>query len=452
MKKSRHDLTQGSIFKNLIYLAWPIALSNVLQDSFSVVDMIFVGKLGAEAISAVDMSSNLQRLISVLSLGVSTGTVVLVSQSIGAQQQEQGENIAMQALILSLVCPLAIACVGFPLAEFGLRLIGAEEEVVRLGVPYLRITLIGGIMMFLSMTLGSIFRAGGDSVTPMIVMIVSTVLNIVLDPLLIFGIWKFPRLGVAGSAYASVIGRTAGVAVFLYLCFIGRSIISLKHVERRIDLSAMRQILRLGIFSSMQGFLRHASRLGFIRVVAIYGTNAVAAYAICMRLRILVMHLGFGFANAVSPMVGQNIGAGQIDRAEKAANLASGLATILMAALGSFLFLFPHLFIRIFTQDMEVITTGAVYLRYLSATFAFIAISIVFGRALNGAGDTVSPMVMTFICQLGVGLLLVILLSFLVGLKGVWIGIALSNVVQGLLMWWWFRRGTWKTKRLVSQK
>ena len=107
MKKSRHDLTQGSIFKNLIYLAWPIALSNVLQDSFSVVDMIFVGKLGAEAISAVDMSSNLQRLISVLSLGVSTGTVVLVSQSIGAKQQAQGENIAMQALILSVVCPLA---------------------------------------------------------------------------------------------------------------------------------------------------------------------------------------------------------------------------------------------------------------------------------------------------------------------------------------------------------
>ena len=349
MKKSKYDLTQGSIFKNLIHLAWPIALSNILQDSFSVVDMIFVGKLGAEAISAVDMSSNLQRLISVLSLGISMGTVVLVSQSIGAQQREQGENIAMQALILSIVCPLVIACIGFPLAEIGLRLLGAEPEVVRLGVPYLRITLLGGIMMFTSMTLGSIFRAGGDSITPMVVMIVSTVLNIVLDPLLIFGIWKFPRLGVAGSAYASVIGRSAGVVIFLYLCFIGRSVISLKHVKRRVDLSAMGQILRLGIFSSMQGFLRHASRLGFIRVVAIYGTNAVAAYAICMRLRILVMHLGFGFANAVAPMVGQNIGAGQIDRAEKSANLAGGLATVMMAVLGSLLFLFPHFCIRIFT-------------------------------------------------------------------------------------------------------
>ena len=252
----------------------------------------------------------------------------------------------MQALILSIVCPLAIASIGVPLAETGLRLLGAEEEVVRLGIPYLRITLLGGIMMFVSMTLGSIFRAGGDSITPMVVMIVSTVLNIVLDPLLIFGIWKFPRLGVAGSAYASVIGRSAGVVIFLYLCFIGRSVISLKHVKRRIDLSAMGQILRLGIFSSMQGFLRHASRLGFIRVVAIYGTNAVAAYEICMRLRILVMHLGFGFANAVAPMVGQNIGAGQIDRAEKSANLAGGLATVLMAVLGSLLFLFPHFCIR----------------------------------------------------------------------------------------------------------
>ena len=151
-------------------------------------------------------------------------------------------------------------------------------------------------------------------------------------------------------------------------------------------------------------------------------------------------------------MVGQNIGAGKIDRAEKSANLAGGLATVLMAVLGSLLFFLPHLFISIFTGQTEVITTGAVYLRYLSATFAFIAISIVFGRALNGAGDTVSPMVMTFICQLGIGLLLVILLSYLVGIKGVWIGIALSNVVQGVLMWLWFRRGTWKTKKLVGKK
>ncbi len=452
MKKSKHDLTQGSILKNLVHLAWPIALSNILQDSFSVVDMIFVGKLGAEAISAVDMSANLQRLISVLSLGISMGTVIMVSQSIGAKQRAQGENIAMQALILSVVCPLGIACLGYPLAELGLRLLGAEEEVIRLGIPYLRITLLGGIMMFVSMTLGSVFRGVGDAVTPMVVMIFSTLLNIILDPLLIFGIWKFPRLGVAGSAYASVIGRSGGVAIFLYLCFSERGAISLKYVKRRVDLSAMGEILRLGIFSSMQGFLRHVSRLGFIRVVAIYGTNAVAAYAICMRLRILVMHLGFGFANAVSPMVGQNLGAGRIDRAEKSAHLAAGLATALMTILGLSLFFFPRAFITIFTGETEVIQVGSVYLRFLSVTFGFIAVSIVLGRALNGAGDTVSPMVLTLICQLGIGLILVIALSYLVGMVGIWIGIALANVVQGVMMWLWFRRGRWKTKKLVHKE
>ena len=452
MKKAKYDLTQGSILINLVRLAWPIALSNILQDSFRVVDMIFVGKLGKGAISAVGNSGTLMRLIAVLSLGISMGTLIMVSQLVGAKREAEGVNIAMQALILSVVCALAIGFLGYPLAELGLRQLGAEPEVIQLGIPYLRVTLLGLVAMFLSMTLGSIFRGAGDSVTPMVVLIVSTVLNIILDPLLIFGMWGFPRLGVVGSAYASIIGRGVGVVILLYLCFSGRGVISLRHAERCINLSAMGRILRLGIFSSMQGFLRHASRIVFIRIVNIYGTGAADAYFICMQLRILVMHLGFGFANAVSPMVGQNIGANQIDRAEKSAYLANGLATASMTAIGILLFLFPRIFIGIFTSQTEVIEIGKIYLRFLSITFGFIAVSIVLGRALNGAGDTVSPMVMTLISQLGIALILVIVLSHLVGITGIWIGIALSNVVQGVMMWLWFRRGNWKTKRLVVKE
>ncbi|MCZ6678566.1 MAG: MATE family efflux transporter [Candidatus Poribacteria bacterium] len=452
MKKSKYDLTQGSIPKHLLYLAVPIFWSNFFQDAFSVVDMIFVGKLGSAALSAVALSGNLTRLIGVLSLGISTGTVVIVSQFIGAGQRGQGENIAMQALILSVVCALGIAFLGYPLAEPGLRLLGAEEEVIRLGVPYLRITLLGSILMFLSMTLNSIFRGAGDVITPLIVMVFSTILNIVLDPLLIFGIWKFPRLEVAGSAYATVIGRGLGVVPLLYLCLSGRSVISLRHVERRINLSVMGQIMKLGIFSAMQGLLRHASRLGFIRVVAIYGTESIAAYAICMRLRILVMHFGFAFANAVSPMVGQNLGANRIDRAEKSAQLANRVGSVIMVFIGLILLVWPQIFIRIFTSQTEVIEIGTPYLRFLSVTFGFMGVSIVLGRALNGAGDTVSPMVITGICQVGFALLLVIALSYLVGIMGIWIGIAVSNIVQGVVMWYWFRQGKWKTKRLLPKK
>ena len=453
MKNAKHDLTQGSIQRHLLHLALPLILSNILHDLFNIVDMIFVGRLGSEALAAVALSGNLLRLVGVLAMGISTGTVIMISQSIGAKERARGEHIAMQALILSVVFSLGIGCLGYPLAEPGLRLLGADEEVVRLGVPYLRVMVLGLLFTrFLFMTLNSIFRGAGDTITPMIVLIVSSVLNIILDPLLIFGLWKFPRLGVVGSAYATLIGSAVGVVILLYLCFRGGGVISLRHVERRVNLSTMGALMNLGIFNAMQAVLRHASRLGFIRVVAIYGTDAVAAYAICMRLRILMMHPGFGFASAVSPMVGQNLGANRIDRAEKSVSIGNRLAIIVMGLLGLLCFCFPGWFIGWFTDQKAVIDIGSVYLRFLTATFGFMALAIVFGRALNGAGDTFSPMTITGIAQIGVGLILVLSLSQLMGMVGIWIGIALANVVQGIIMWYWFRQGKWKTKKLVYGK
>lgn len=453
MRNTRHDLTQGNILRNLLRLALPLILSNILQDLFNIVDMIFVGRLGPEAIAAVGLSGALLRLIGVLALGMSTGTMIMVSQSIGARDRARTKHIAMQSFILSIAISLVVSCLGYPLAEPGLRLLSADQEVVRMGTPYLRVMLLGLLFTrFLFMTLGAIFRGAGDTVTPMVVLIFSSGLNIILDPLLIFGVWKFPRLGVVGSAYATVIGTGLGVVIFLYLCFSGRGVISLRHVERRVNLSTMRAIMNLGVFSAMQGILRHASRLGFITVVTIYGTQAVAAYTICMRVRILMLHFGFGFAGAVSPMVGQNLGANRIDRAEQSVLIGNRLAVAVMTVVGILCFCFPHWFIGWFTSQESVIDIGSVYLRFLAVTFAFINISIVLGRALNGAGDTISPMTITGIAQIGIGLILVIVLSRLMGMVGIWIGIALANVVQALIMWYWFRRGTWKTKELVYDK
>jgi putative MATE family efflux protein len=471
MKKSRYDLTQGSILRHLLLLTLPLIASHTLQDAFNFVDMVFVGRLGTGALAAIAVSGNLLRLISVLGLGISTGTVIMVSQFVGAKQRSEGENIAMQALILAVVCALGIACIGYPLAELGLKFLGKDEEIVAFGTPYLRVMLLGGVVMFLSMALGSIFRGAGDAITPMNILILSTVFNIVLDAVLIFGFWKFPALGVVGSAYATIIGRGVGVVIMLYLCFSGRGPVSLKHVDRRINLSVMKKILTLGIFSSMQGFLRHVSRVGFISVVAFYGKNVVAAYGICMRLRVFVMNPGFGVANAVAPMVGQNLGAQQIDRAERSVRIGNALAIAVMSLIGILFLFFPHWFVgwfidqkfpdilhprftgrlmEWFVHNPAVLGIGGIYLRVLALTFGFIAASLVLGRALNGAGDTISPMVITGIAQIGIGLILVIILSRLVGIVGIWLGIALANVVQGFMMWLWYRRGTWKLKRLVS--
>ena len=331
--------------------------------------------------------------------------------------------------------------------QLGLWLMGVEPEVIPLGVPYLRVMLLGAVTMFLSRTLTAIFRGAGDAVTPMVVLIFSSIVNIVLDPLLIFGIWGFPRLGVVGSAYATVIGQGFGVVILLYLCFRGRSVISLGHVERRPDLSTWGQIMSLGIFTSMQALLRHGSRVLFIRVVAIFRTNPVAGYAICMRLRSLVMHFGTAFSNAVAPMVGQNIGANRIDRAEKSAQLGSLLAAAVVTLIGILLFTIPEFFIGWFTNEPEVTEIGSTYLRYLAATFTFMVVASVLGRALNGAGDTVSPMTITGLSQFGIGLTLVIVLSQWIGLTGIWWGIAVSNVVQCLCIGYWFRRGNWKIRK-----
>ena len=453
MKTARGDLTQGSLLRHLLRLAGPIILSYILQEAFNIVDMIFVGRLGAGAIAAVGISGNLIRLIGVFSLGISTGAGIMVAQYLGARNLAQAEHIAMQSILLAVFFSIGVTLVGYPLAEQGLRAVRmTDPEVLRLGTTYMHIILVGISTMFVSMTLGSIFRAGGDTITPMMVLIFSTLINITLDPLLIFGLWGFPKLGVAGSAYATLIGRGAGVIILLYLCWTGHAPISLRRVQYQVDFREMLDILRLGVYSSMQGFWRHLSRLGFLWVIGPYAKTVVAAYTICMRLRILVMNPGFGIANAVVPLVGQNLGANQTERAEKSTRVANLLGTVIMAAIGVVFLAFPQIFIRIFTTETAVIETGIVYLRFLAPTFGFIAFSLILGRALNGAGDTFSPMVITLAAQVGVGLGLVILLSHFIGLNGVWLGIALSNVVQGTAMWCWYRTGRWKTIKLVKKR
>ena len=453
MNKTREDLTDGSILKHLFRLAVPITFGYILQDAFNIVDMIFVGRLGPAAISAVGVSGNLLRLVGVFSLGISTGAGIMVAQYLGARNFAQSGHVALQALILAFLFAIGIGIVGYPLAEFGIRTLRIDDpDIIQLGTTYMHIILVGISTMFLSMTLGAIFRAGGDAVTPMIVLVFSTIVNIVLDPLLIFGLWGFPSLGVAGSAYATLIGRGIGVLILLYLCWSGRSPVSFRHVQYRPDLIEMLDIFRLGIYSSMQGFWRHLSRLGFLWVIGPYGKIAVAAYTLCMRLRILAMNPGFGVANAVGPVVGQNLGARNIERAEKTTRIGNLLGTSFMTGIGIIFLLFPRMFLSIFTNDVEVIKIGKVYLQCLSLTFGFIAFSLVLGKALNGAGDTLSPMLITLAAQMGVGLGLVILLSNLLGIIGIWIGIALSNVVQGGVMWLWYRTGKWKTINAIKNR
>jgi len=436
-------------------------VGNLLQDAFNIVDMIFVGKLGPDAIAAVGMGGTLLYMTFTIAIGVSTGTVAMVSRFIGEQNHDAAECVTMQSLIMGIFCSIGLAVAGYPLAEPILSLLGARESVIPLGTSYFRIMLLGSFTMFLSYTLSSALRGAGDAITPVIIFTGSTVLNIILDPLLIFGIWIFPRFGVAGSALATVIARGIGLLVFLWGFFSGRFVLKLKLSDSKIDFDIMKRIAKIGAFGSIQAILRNTSGLILMKIVTFYGKMhlaeiasstakmpATTAYTLGMRLRMIVMMPGFGVANAVAPLVGQNLGAGKTKRAEKSAWIGVAFGAGVMALIGVGYIVFANAIMGMFTQNPEVISIGSLYVRIQAITYGFIGLSIVLGRGFSGAGDTLPPMVSTGISLICFCLPTVIILANLFGLVGIWIGIAASNFVQATMMAFWFLRGKWKEKEV----
>ncbi|MFC1719404.1 MATE family efflux transporter [Candidatus Poribacteria bacterium] len=448
MSLFRRDLTEGSIVWNILYLALPAMIGSVFQNTFSLVDMWFVGKLGPSAMAAVGMSGLVLGILFVVIIGVYMGTIALVARFIGAKNQAEAENVAVQSLFLGLFCYAAIAIIGYPLAPTILKMLRAGEDIIVEGVPYIRILFLGSIMMIVGIVLSSVLRAAGDAITPLIILAVSTLLNIALDPLLIFGVWGFPRLGVAGSAWATVIARSIGTLILLWLFLSGRAVIKLRMTDAKVDFPLMWRIIRIGIFASLQGVMRNISGLFLMPIVNTYGTSATAAYTLGMRLRMVVMMPGFGLGSAVSTLVGQNLGAGKPERAERTAWITAGIGFALMASFGIGFIVFSRSIVGSFSADPDVIRTGVSYINVIACTFGFIGLGIIFSRAFSGAGDTISPLIITAIGFVGLRVSLSILLSSLIGLKGVWFGVTISTVVQGLMAAFWFNTGRWKSKKV----
>lgn len=445
---TKHKLTEGSITKSVWALALPMMIGNILQTLFNVVDMIFVGKLGAEAIAAVSMSGIIMMLIITAAIGLSVGTTAMVARFIGANDTEQANNVAMQSLILGGVIFVLLAVFGTIFAEPLLRLIGAKQEVLKLSVTYLRIIFVGSITMLVLFQGGAILRGAGDAVTPMKILILSTVLNLILDPLLIFGIWIFPRLEVSGAAYATVLARGVGMLIVLWVLVRGHSNIHINLKKIKVDFNIMWRIIKIAVPGFIRPMFRSVSGLILMSIVALYGTYAVAAYGICIRINMIVMMPGFGLGLATATLVGQNLGAGKPGRAEKSAWTAFGFYELIMVVVGSLFFIFAQGLMKIFNTNPEVVRMGVSFIHIVTLSYIFLAPSIVLGKAMDGAGDTISPAFITGIAQLGVRITLALIFTKICGLDtiGIWLAIAISIVVEGIVMVGWFSMGKWKHK------
>jgi len=448
MRRDRPDLTQGRVLGNIWYLALPMMLTNLLQDAFNLVDMYFVGKLSPSAIAAVSMSGIILGLIMTAVMGISLGTIALVSRAIGEKDIEKANGVVGQSLLLGLFITIIVTIIGYLFAAPMLGALGAAEEVVIQGTSYIRITCLGSITIFLTILLFSALRGAGDPITPMIVLVISTVLNIILDPIMIFGLLGFPRLEVGGSALATIISRAVALIIVLWALIKDKSIIKLRAKDLHPNFKTQGKIVKIGIFASFESVIIHLSGLLLMVFVAAWGTNTVAAYGIGMRLNMAVMIPVFGLGFASATLVGQNLGAKKEYRAEKSGWLCALIGIIIMGSLSAFFFLFPRQVIGFFSDELEVISIGEQFIRWVAPTLAFIAIAITIGRSLGGAGDTFHPMIITTIALLIMRVSLAGWLPKQFGLIGIWIALASTNIIHGALMALWFKVGRWKQKTI----
>jgi putative MATE family efflux protein len=448
--KIKRDLTSGSISKNLWFLAFPMMATNALQTMFNIIDMVFVGKLGPSSIAAVTVVGIIMMIPFSLILGTSIGTIAMVSRFYGAEDYKGASHVAYQTIVTAIVGGAIVTILGVLFAPLLINLFGVASDVHLYATLYLRIIFIASIPVAIQFLTAAIFQAIGDAPTAMWINLIAVLLNILLDPFLIFGIGPFPRLEVAGAAWATSIARTVGMAIALYWLFHKQTQLKIKWEGIKPDGEILRRLFKIGVPSSLQMTMRSASGIVMMGIVAGFGTFSLAAYGIGIRIDMLVMMPGFGLAAAAATLVGQNLGADKPDRAVQSSWLAAIYYVIIMVSTGIVYYILAPKIFSIFNTDPSVISNGNIYIRTIVLSYPFLAIAIIFNRAISGAGETVITMIITGLSLFGIAVPLAFAIPhfFQNGVKGVWIAIVVSNIVQALWVTIIFLRGKWKQKRI----
>ena len=443
---SQQDYTNVRIERAIVMLAVPMVLEMIMESLFGVVDMFWVAHLGANAIATVALTETALTLLFAIALGLSMSATAMVSRRIGEKNPAAASVVAVQAIAVGVAVSCVTGALGFVFAADLLRIMGASDEVVRLGTNYTRTMLGGSMTVFLLFLINAVFRGAGDAATAMRALWLANAVNICLNPFLIFGIGPFPLLGVTGSAIGTTIGRGVGVAYQLFRLTSGRSRITVHWSQVRLDLVVMWRMVRLSLGGMFQYFVQMASWIGMIRIVATFGSAAVAANTLAIKIIVFAILPSWGMSNAAATLVGQNLGARKPDRAEHAVWRTAFFNMWFMGTIGLIFITFAEPIIRIFTSDPSIVPMGATCLRYLSYGNISYAYGMVLAQSFNGAGDTFTPTVMNLICFWVCQIPLAYMLAFWTGLgaTGPFVAVALCDTLLAVLSIIWFRRGTWK--------
>jgi putative MATE family efflux protein len=422
----------------------------VLESLFAVVDVFWVGRLGADAVATVGLTESLLTLVFAVGLGLSLSTTAMVARRIGEKDPEGAAVAGVQAIAVGLAVSAAIGLPCLYFAPHLLRLMGASPQIVAVGSGYARIALGGCAAVLLLFLNNAIFRGAGDAAIAMRLLWVSNVINLVLDPLLIFGLGPIPRLGVTGAALATLTGRSIGVGYQFYRLLKGTERIRILRQQIRINFGVLLRLVRVSLTGILQFAIAHTSWIGLVRIVSIFGAAALAGYTIAIRILIFIILPSWGLSNAAATLVGQNLGAKQPERAETSVWRTGFYNMVFLGAIGIFFVFFAEPTVRVFTHDPAVLPLAASSLRILSYGNIAYAYGMVMLQAFNGAGDTVTPTIVNFF---GFWLLEIPLAYFLAiptGMRtnGVFISIVVAEAFIAGVSIILFKRGRWKRQKI----
>jgi putative MATE family efflux protein len=450
LRGSHQDFTKGSLNRAILLLAIPMVLEMVLESLFAVVDVFWVGRLGADAVATVGLTESLLSLIFAVGLGLSLSTTAMVARRIGEKDPQGAAVAGVQAIVLGL---LISVFVGGPCLFFApqlLRVMGASPQIIASGGGYARIALGGSGAIMLLFLNNAIFRGAGDAAIAMRLLWVSNIINLILDPCLIFGWGPFPKLGVTGAALATLTGRSIGVLYQFYRLLRGSERIRILRSQLRINSSVLLRLLRVSLMGIFQFAIAHTSWIGLVRIVSIFGSAALAGYTIAIRIVIFILLPSWGLSNAAATLVGQNLGAKQPDRAEKSVWRTGFYNMLFLGSIGVLFAIFAEPAVRLFTRDPEVIPLAASCLRIISLGNIGYAYGMVMLQAFNGAGDTRTPTIVNIVgfWILEIPLAYALAIPAHLHSKGVFIAIVIAECVMAALGIILFRQGRWKLQQI----
>ncbi len=444
------DFTKGSIDRAIVLLSIPMILEMAMESLFAIVDAFFVAKISVEAVATVGLTESVLTLVYSIAIGLSAAATAMVARRVGEGDRDAAARAGAQVILIALVMSALIAVPGYFFAEDILRIMAHDESVSATGHQFTRLMLTANLPILLLWMLNGIFRGAGDAATAMRALWIANAVNIVLCPLFIFGIGPFPELGVLGSGVATTIGRSTGVVYQLWNLFQVGKIVRLRLAMMRPKWDIIAGLLKLSAGSTGQYLIASASWIFMISILSQISKEVTAGYTIAIRIVIFALLPAWGMANAAATLVGQNLGAGHPDRAEKSAWRAGVFNMIFLAFIGAICLIAAPALIRLFTQQPEAVHAGSMALRILAGGYVFYGWGMILSQAINGAGDTRTPTLLNFIffwlVETPLAALLALHLDW--GQAGVYWSIVIAESGMALAAMWVFRQGKWKTVKV----